>query len=76
MAGKTTKTTRARGFVIQKDEEGRPPKDIRLTIPGDIWAAIESVAAKFEVEPQLVIRQAIERSLKVEVAAVRKASRK
>lgn len=47
------------------------PKDIRLSVPADLWAALELVASREGVEWQEVARQAMAHSLRAELKEAR-----
>lgn len=58
-------------FKIKKSAQSEP-KDIRLSVPSDLWAALELVAAREGVEWQEVARQAMAHSLRSEMRETRK----
>ena len=58
-------------FKIKKSAQSEP-KDIRLSVPADLWAALELVAARDGVEWQEVARQSMAHSLRSELRETRK----
>lgn len=50
-------------FKIQK-AEAKPTKEIRLSMPGDLWELVEGTALAEGVEAHEVIRQAIAYALR------------
>lgn len=58
-------------FKIKKSTQSEP-KDIRLSVPSDLWAALELVATREGVEWQEVARQAMAHSLRSEMREARK----
>jgi len=58
-------------FKIKKSAQSEP-KDIRLSVPYDLWSALELVAARDGVEWQEVARQAMAHALRSEMREARK----
>jgi hypothetical protein len=59
-------------FKLKKSAQTEP-KDIRLSVPAELWGALELVAKREGVEWQEVARQAMAHSLRSEIKEVRKA---
>ena len=49
--------------------------DKRVSVPGEIWAAVELAAKRDSVDPQEVIRQALAYALKLELKEVKLSSK-
>ena len=58
-------------FKLKKSAQAEP-KDIRLSVPAELWAALELVAKREGVEWQEVARQSMAHSLRAEVKEARK----
>lgn len=56
-------------FKIKK-AASTPSVQKRLSLPGDLWAAIEMVAKREDVDENEVVRQALAHALKAELKAV------
>lgn len=58
-------------FKIKKAASS-PSVQKRLSLPGDLWAAIEMVAKREDVDENEVVRQALAHALKAELKTVQK----
>ena len=67
---------RKKGLIIPKNPSGLAPKEVRWSIPGDLWAAIEKAAETNGVEPAEVVRFCLSKALRSELAEIRKESKK
>lgn len=66
------KSTRKKGLVIPKTVTSLPPREIRRSIPGELWAAIELAAKTNGVKPDEVVVFALTKALRSELAQVKK----
>ena len=54
-------------IVFRKPAGDAKPKELRLSLPPDLWVAVSMVAEREELDPQEIIRQVLEHSLRKEL---------
>ena len=57
-------------FVFRKPTGNSKPKDLRLSLPPELWTAISMVAAREELDPQEIIRQVLAHTFRKELRQV------
>lgn len=67
-----------RGFFLPKPKTAAPPPPphaLKVTFPGELWAAIETAAQANDATPEAVVLHAVRRALRHELASVKRAAR-